>query len=148
MKSQIVEWAIIFSFFFLAFAFMFLEAFYVSKKGWTGFGKAFLCFFLSYAVSFVVCFVVLFIVFGIVLAVSLDGTVSKSAGGEYVLGTVLIVAVLFVPFFTAMCKWLMLKLMKIQKAAFTFSLISSLIMIIVSVGVPWLITYLVLDIKI
>ncbi|MEP6900765.1 MAG: hypothetical protein ABJA66_03385 [Actinomycetota bacterium] len=149
MASQIVEWAIIFSFFFLAFGFIFLEAFYMSKKGWTNFGKAFLCSFLSYAVSFAVCFVVLFVVFGVVIAMSWDGSISKFPGGGFGVGVVLILAALFVPFFTAMCKWLLLKLMKIQKGAtaFAFSAISSVITIIISVGVPCLITYFVAGLK-
>ena len=150
MAGQILQFAILFSFFFLALGVMFLEAYYISKKGWTNLGKAFLCCLLSYAVSLVVCFIVLFIVFGIFLAMAWDGSISKFPGGDYGVGAVLILAVLFVPFFLTICKWLFLKIMKIQtgKSAFGFAAISSVIAIIIIVGVPFLITYLVWDLKI
>lgn len=150
MASQIVEWAIIFVFFFLAFGFTFLEAYYVSKKGWTTFGKGFLFSLLTNVISFFVCFVVLFVVFGVALAMAWDGSVSKFPGGDYGLGAVLILALLFVPFFLTMCKWLFLRLMKIQKGlpAFAFSAISSILTVIVSVGVPSVITYFVSSLKI
>jgi hypothetical protein len=149
MASDLVIWAIFFSFFFLAFGFMLLEAFFISKKGWTSFARGFLCSFLSYVISFIVCFCVCFVVFGVILAVSFDGTISKTPNGEIIAIVALVLTAIFVPTFTTLVKWLMLKLMKIQKGlpAFGFSAVSSIIAVIVSVGFPSLVMYLVSGMK-
>ena len=144
MQSQIIEWTIVFSFFFLALAATLLEAFVLSKKGWTNFSKGLLFAFLTNTLSFVVCFIVLFIVFGVVLALAWEGSISKFPGGDYGVGAVLILAGLFVPLFSTLCKWLFLKMLKIQSGqpAFVFSLLSSVASILVAVGAPVLLSYI------
>jgi hypothetical protein len=147
MSGNLAEWIVVGAFFFIVSALLFAEAFWLYKKGWASFGKSFVFSALSNFIGFGVGLFVFFVVMGLFLMFSLDGTTQRifdsRAGGAAAI-TVLIVASLLTPFLLIICKRVLLGALKIQsgKAAWLYALASSVLILIVSLGVPFLIGYL------
>jgi len=147
MSGNLAEWIVIGAFFFIVLALLFAEAFWLYKKGWASFGKSFVFSALSNSIGFGVGLFVFFIVMGVFMMFSLDGTTQhifdSRAGGPAAIA-VLIGATLLTPFLLIICKRVLLALLKIQsgKAAWLYALLSSVLILIVSLGVPVLIGYL------
>ncbi len=119
------------------------EAVWLKRKGWASLGRS-LAFaaatnFFGYAIGFFV----LFVVFGVVLAMAWDGSLNQFPLNDYGIAVVLILAVLFVPVLLALSKRLLLKLFKLQtgKSAWLFSILSAILILIFSIGLPILFLY-------
>jgi len=147
MSGNLAEWIVIWAFFFIVLGAMFAEAFWLYKKGWAGFGKSFVFSALSNFIGFAIGLFVFFIVMVIFMMFSLDGTTQRifdsRAGGPAAIA-VLIGAILLTPFLLIICKRVLLAALKMQtgKAAWFYALASSVLILIVSLGVPVLIGYL------
>ncbi|HEX8370471.1 MAG TPA: hypothetical protein VF604_18135 [Pyrinomonadaceae bacterium] len=146
MSGVAKEWAVVLIFLVAVAGLTLLEAFWINRKGWTGFGRS-----LAFSVStnfigFAVGFFVMFVVFGVVLAMAWDGSIEKFPLKDYGIGAFLVCGVLFFPLFLMLCKRLFLKLFKIQtgKTAWLFSLAAALAIFIISQGLPALAAYLLM----
>ncbi len=145
MSETLYEWLIVWTFILLVVGFTFAEAFWLNKKGWTNFGRAFVFSALTNFIGLAVGGFVLFIVTVIFIMIVFDGAVDKLPAGNVGLAAILILAALFTPIFLMLCKRVFFALLKIQtgKAAWLYSLVSSVLILIVSLGVPSLIAYFV-----
>jgi len=138
MSGVAREWTVVWIFFVAVFGLTILEAFLISRKGWTGFGKSLAFSALTNFIGFAVGFLVLFVVFGVVLAMAWDGSLERFPLKDYGIGATLVFGVLFFPLFLMLCKRLFLQIFKIQagKPAWLFSLASSLVIFVISYGLP------------
>ena len=143
---NLLQWLVILAFFLIVIGAMFAEAFWISKKGWTNFGRAFVFSALSNFIGFCVSFAVVFLCIIALLPLMFDNTVANSFETHSVaIITVGIFAVLFTPVFLTICKRIFLAVLKIQtgKAAWFYALVSSVLIIVVSLGVPTLLGYFI-----
>lgn len=149
MSSTIVnllEWLVFLSFFLLVIGFMFAEAVWISKKGWASFGKSFAFSALSNFIGLSVGLFVFFLVMGLFMMFSLDGTTQRAfdspIGGPVAIA-ILIFATFLTPLLLILCKRIFLSILKIQtgKPAWLYALASSILILVVSLGVPVLIGY-------
>ncbi|MBA3766025.1 MAG: hypothetical protein H0W99_03360 [Acidobacteria bacterium] len=140
------EWIAVFSFFLMIIGFTVVEAVWLNNKGWAPLGKSFgfsaLTNFIGYAVGFFVLFVVIVVVMMIVF----DGSIKNFPMKDYGVGATLILGVLFIPALLTVCKRVFLSYLKIQngKSAWLYSIASSLLGLIVSLGAPVLLGYFLL----
>jgi hypothetical protein len=147
MSENLAEWIVVGAFFFIIFAAMFAESFWLYKKGRASFGKSFVFSALSNFIGFGIGLFVFFVVMVVFMMFSLDGATQRifdsRAGGAAAIA-VLIVAALLTPFLLIICKRVLLGALKIQsgKAAWLYAFLSSVLILIVSLGVPFLIGYL------
>lgn len=147
MSGNLAEWIIIWAFLLIVVGVMFAEAFWLYKKGWASFARAFVFSALSNFIGFAVGLFVFFIVMVVFMMFSLDGTTQRifdsRAGGSAAIA-VLIGAALLTPFLLIICKRILLAVLKMQtgKAAWLYALASSVLILIVALGVPFLIGYL------
>ncbi|MGC2235489.1 MAG: hypothetical protein WA584_04980 [Pyrinomonadaceae bacterium] len=144
MSSVALEWLVILMFLLFVFGLTFAEAFWLSKKNWTTFGKSLAFALTTNAVGFFVGLFVLFVVFGLMLMFSLDGSLQRNPLGEAGIIVAMVFGVLFFPVFLALCKRLFLKILKIRegKAAWIFSFASSFLIVFLALVVPCLAGYL------
>lgn len=148
MYANLFEWIIIWAFFLLVIGFMFAEAFWLSRKGWSSFGKSFAFSALSNFIGFSVGLGVFFVVLAIFMMLSLDGSLgratSSSTGGALAIG-IFIFATFLTPLLLVICKRIFLSILKIQtgKPAWLYALASSVLIVVVSIGVPILIGYFI-----
>ena len=144
MSGQTKEWLVFFGFLFLAVALTFAETIWLNRKGWTNFGKAFAFAVATNVFGFFVGFFVMFVVFGMILAMAWDGSLEKIPFGDAGLIAAIVFGVLFFPIFLALCKRLLLKILKIQtgKSAWIFSFLSSFSIVLFALGIPVLFIYL------
>lgn len=145
MSETIYEWIIVWAFLLLAVGFTFAEAAWLGRKGWAGFGKSFAFAALTNFIGFGVGFFVVFVVFFVIMMIVFDGAIDKFPAGDYGLIALLIFAFLFTPILLALCKRAFLSVLKMQtgRAAWLYSLVSSISILIVSLGVPFVIGYFV-----
>src|SRR5215207_5460100 len=97
MSGATAEWMIVLVFFLLVIGFTIMEAVWLSRKGWAGFGKSLGFSVLTNLIGFVIGFFVIFVIFGVIFAVTWDGSINKLAQGENILIAMLILAELFTP---------------------------------------------------
>ena len=146
MSGNLAEWIIIWAFLFIVLALLFAEAFWLYRKGWASFGRSFVFSALSNLIGFGVGLFVFFIVMVLFMMFSLDGTTQRifdsRTGGPAAIA-ILIVATLLTPFLLIICKRVLLAVLKMRsgKAAWLYALLSSILILIVSLGVPVLIGY-------
>ncbi len=146
MSANLLEWLVILAFFLLVVGFMFAEAVWLSKKSWASFGRSFIFSALTNFIGFAVGLFVFFIVMGIFLMFSLDGTTDRvfesSVGGVAAIA-ILIFATFLTPILLIICKRILLSLLKMQtgKTAWIYALVSSILIVVVSLGVPVLLGY-------
>ena len=146
MSANLLEWLVILAFFLLVVGFNFAEAVWLSKKGWASFRKSFVFSVLSNFIGFTVGLVVFFVIMGTFMMFSLDGTTQRifdsSIGGPVAIA-ILIFATLFTPILMIICKRILLAVLKMQrgKPAWIYALASSVLIIVVSLGVPILLGY-------
>lgn len=145
---NLLEWLVILSFFLLVVGFMFAEASWIGKKGWANFGKAFVFSALSNFIGLFVGLLVFFLVMAIFMMFSLDGTTQRvfdSPSGGPAAIAILIFATLLTPVLLVICKRIFLSILKIQtgKPAWLYALASSVLILIISLGVPMLIGYFI-----
>lgn len=149
MSAILLEWLFILAFFVLVGGCMFGEASWISKKGWASFGKSFAFSALSNFIGFAVGLFVFFIVMGLFLMFSLDGTTDRvmnsKVGGPLAIA-VLVFGFLVTPILLIVCKRIFLAALKIQtgKTAWIYALISSILILIIALGIPTLIGYFTL----
>jgi hypothetical protein len=139
------DWAVVLIFLAAVVGLTVLEALWITRKGWSGFGRAFGFSAVTNFVGFAVGSFVAFVVFGVVAAMAWDGSLAKFPLHDYGIIAFLAFGVLFFPSFLMLCKRLFLKLFKIQsgRAAWLFSLVGSLAIFIISFGLPVLAVYLI-----
>lgn len=146
MSANLFEWIIIWAFFLLVVGFMFAEAVWLSRKDWASFGKSFVFSALSNFIGFSVGLFIFFVVLAMFMMFSLDGTTQRAfdspIGGPIAI-VILICATLLTPVLLIICKRIFLSILKIQtgKPAWTYALASSVLILIISLGVPILIGY-------
>ena len=146
MSGNLAEWIVVGAFFIIVLALLFAEAFLLYRKGWESFGKSFIFSALSNFIGFGIGLFVFFIVMVVFMMFSLDGTTQRifdsRAGGPAAIA-VLIAATLLTPFLLIICKRVLLAALKMRsgKAAWFYALLSSVLILIVSLGVPVLIGY-------
>ena len=146
MNADLFQYIIILAFFLLVIGFMVAEAAWISKKGWASFGKSFVFSALSNFIGFSVGLFVFFIVIGLFMMFSLDGTTQRAfdspIGGPVAIA-VLIFATFLTPVLLILCKRIFLSILKIQtgKPAWLYALASSILILVISLGVPVLIGY-------
>ncbi len=147
MSGNLAEWIVIWAFLLIVIGVMFAEAFWLYKKGWASFAKSFVFSASSNFIGFAIGLFVFFVVMGIFLMFSLDGTTQRIfeslAGSAAAIG-VMIFATLLTPILLIICKRVLLSLLKMQtgKTAWFYALASSVFILIVSLGVPFLTGYL------
>jgi hypothetical protein len=146
--TNLLQWLVILAFFLLVVGAMFAEAFWISKKGWASFGKGFVFSALSNFIGFAVGLFIFFIIMAAFLMFSLDGTTdrifSSKIGGPAAIA-VLIFAFLITPLLLIICKRIFLGVLKIQtgKSAWFYAMLSSVLIVVVSLGVPILLGYFI-----
>ncbi len=145
MSGQTKEWLVFFVFLFLAAALTLVEAIWLNKKGWTNFGKGFAFAVATNAIGFFAGFPVMFVVFGVILALAWDDSLSVIPLADAGMIAAILSGILFCPLFLALCKRLFLKILKIQtrKSAWTFSFLSSFLIVFFSLGVSIVAEYLI-----
>ena len=143
---NLLQWSVIWAFFLTVLGFMFAEAFWLSKKGWTNVSRAFAFSVLSNVIGFAVGFVVIFICLVALLPLMFDNTVPNSAEahGKAIIA-VMAFGIFFTPVFLMICKRTFLAVLKIQtgSAAWLYALVSSVLILVVSLGVPSLLGYFI-----
>jgi hypothetical protein len=75
--TNLLQWLVILAFFLLVVGFMFAEAFWISRKNWTSFGKGFVFSALSNFIGFAAGLFTFFVIMGLFLMLSLDGTTQR-----------------------------------------------------------------------
>ena len=146
---NLLQWLVILAFFLLVVGAMFAEAFWLSRKGWASFGRAFAFSALSNFIGFGIGLFTFFIVFGLFLMFSLDGSLDRaiksSPIGNPLAVAILIFAVLLTPILLIICKRIFLSVLKIQtgKTAWLFALVSSFLIFVIALGVPVLFGYFI-----
>lgn len=144
MSSVALEWFSVFGFLLFAFGLTFVEAFWLSKKNWANFRKSLAFALTTNVIGFSVGLFVIFIVFLVIMMLAFDGSLQKMPLGDAGIIAAIAFGVLFFPVFLALCKRLFLRILKIQagKAAWIFSFASSILLVILALGVPILTGFL------
>ena len=146
--TNLLQWLVILMFFLLVVGAMFAEAFWISKKKWASFGKGFVFSALSNFIGFAVGLFIFFVVMSVFLMLSLDGTTQRifdsKLGGQAAIAA-LIFGFLITPALLIICKRIFLAAFKIQteKSAWLYALASSILILAVSLGVPFLLGYFI-----
>lgn len=145
MSAKIVEWLVVLLFFLFAIGLTFGESFWLYKKNWTNFGKAFAFAIVTNVIGFFAGGFVLFVVFGVLLALAWDGSLEKMPLGDAGIIAAMVFGILFFPIFLALCKRLFLKIFKIQtgKPAWVFSFVAAFLIGFLALGVPVLVGYFI-----
>ena len=139
--TNLLQWLVILAFFLLVVGFMFAEAFWISKKGWASFGKGFAFSALSNFIGFAVGLFIFFVVMAVFMMLALDGTTDRifnsKIGGPTAIAA-LIFGFLITPILLMICKRIFLAILKMQtgKSAWFYSFASSVLIFIISLGVP------------
>ena len=143
MSAITKEWVIVLSFFLIFVGYTVVEAVWVNRKGWAGFGKSLVFAVLTNFIGYAVGFFVLFVIFGVILAMAWDGSIDKFPMKDYGLVAAMSFAVLFTPALLTVGKRLFLSLLKMQtgKSAWLYAVASSLLSLTLSVGVPIFLGY-------
>ncbi|HEX8250802.1 MAG TPA: hypothetical protein VF599_21695 [Pyrinomonadaceae bacterium] len=146
MSGVAREWAVVLIFLVSVIGLTLLEAFWIKRSGWAGFGRSLAFSVLTNFIGLAIGFFAMFVVFGVVLAMAWDGSIEKFPLRDYGIVAFLVFGVLFFPLFLMMCKRLFLKLFKIQtgKTAWLFALAAALSVFIISLGLPALAAYLLM----
>jgi len=86
---------------------------------------------------------VVFVVIIVIMMITLDGSIKNFPMGDYGLAGILILTALFTPLFLTICKRIFLSILKIQtgKTAWFYSVVCSILILVISLGVPSLIGY-------
>lgn len=144
MSANAREWIVILSFLLFAVIVTAFEIIWLNRKGWADVGKSVIFTIFTNLLGYSVGLIVLFVVFGVTLALAWDGSITKFPLGDYGIGTFLILGVLFTPILLMLCKRLFLLILKMQSGtpAWLFSLVSSVLSFIISLGVPIVVAYL------
>lgn len=146
--TNLLQWLVILTFFLLIVGATFAEAFWLSRKEWTSFGKAFVFSSLSNVIGFAVGLFIFFVVMGIFLMLTLDGTTQRifdsQVGGATAIA-VLIFAFLITPLLLIIGKRIFLAVLKIQtgKPAWLYALVSSILILFGALGTPTLLGYFI-----
>lgn len=145
MSETLYEWIIVWTFFLLVIGFTIAEAVWLSRKGWAGFGKSLAFSALTNFIGFAAGFFVVFVVLVVIMMIVFDGAVNRLPAGDYGLIAILIFALLFTPVLLTICKRIFLSVLKMQigKAAWLYSFVSSVSILVASLGIPILIGYFV-----
>jgi len=141
--TNLLQWSVVLAFFVLVAGFMFAEAFWISRKGWANFGKAFVFSAVSNFIGFGVGLFIFFVVLAIFMMLSLDGSLNRMSAA---LGVVIaLFAVLLTPALLLTGKRILLAVLKIQsgKAAWLYALASSVLIVVVALGLPLLLGYFI-----
>lgn len=140
---NLLQWLVFLSFFLLVVGAMFAEAFWLSKRGWTNFARGFVFSAVSNFIGFAVGLFVFFLVFVIFAMLSLDGSLKRLPDGLFIGMSVL--AIFLTPTLLIICKRILLAMLKIQtgSAAWLYALVSSILIVVVSLGVPVLLGYFI-----
>ena len=138
------EWVIVLSFFVIIIGYTVAEAVWVNRKGWAYFGKSLVFSVLTNFIGYVVGFFVVFVIFGVILAMAWDGSIEKFPMKDYGLVAAMSFAVLFTPALLTVCKRVFLSLLKMQsgKTAWLYAVVSAVLSLMVSLGVPILLGYI------
>jgi len=144
MSSAGLEWLIVFVFLLFVFGLTFAEALWLSKKNWAAFGKSLVFAVTTNVFGFSVGFFALFVVFLVIFMLVWDGAIKNYKYGDAGIIAALAFGALFFPLFLALCKRLFLRILKIQtgRAAWIFSFVSSVLLVVLSLGVPCLAGFL------
>lgn len=146
--TNLLQWLVVLAFFLLVIGFMFAEASWIKRKGWASFGKGFTFSALSNFIGFAVGLFIFFVVTGIFLMLTLDGTTQRIFDSK-IGGTTAIAALIFgfliTPALLIICKRIFLSILKMQKgkAAWLYALASSVLIFVVSLGVPSVLGYFI-----
>lgn len=145
MSGAAKEWLVVLIYFLFVFGLTFVEAIWLNKRNWTNFGKALAFALATNVIGFFAGFSVLFVTGLVIFMFVWDGAVDKYRHGEAILLAAIVFGVLFFPLFLALCKRVFLKILKIQtgRAAWIFSLVSSFLIVMLSLGVPILLGYFI-----
>lgn len=143
MSETLAEWIIVLVFFLLVISLTFGEAVWLNRKGWANFGKSLVFSALTNFIGFAVGFFVVFVVSVVIMMIVFDGAINKIPAGDYGLIAILLLAALFTPTLLTVCKRIFLAVLKMQtgKAAWLYSVASSISILAVSLGVPFVIGY-------
>lgn len=147
MFAEAVPWIAFFLFFAAFWGLTFLEAFWLSRRGWAVFSRS-----LTFAISsnllglFIgasVVFVILLILFMLTLE-----PIKNPAANEFIMWMGVVLALVFPPIFLTLTKRLLLRLFKLGggQRLWRFSIASSVLMVFVSIAVPAAFVYLSLKI--
>ena len=138
MSGQSKEWLVILVFFLFAFGLTLVEAAWLNRKNWTSFGKALAFSITTNVVGFVAGFFVLFVMSLAIFMLVFEGVNNDRRLAEWGIWAALIFGVLFFPLFLALCKVILLKILKIQtgRAAWIFSFVVSFLLVVLSFVVP------------
>lgn len=145
---NLLQWLVVASFFLLVVGAIFAEAFWLNKKGWASFSRAFVFSALSNFIGFAVGLFVFFAVMAVFLMLTLDGTADRifdsKVGGTAAIA-LLIFAVIFTPLLLIICKRVFLGVLKIQsgKPAWVYALASSVLIAAAALGVPSVFGYFI-----
>ncbi len=141
--TNLLEWSVILAFFLLVVGAMFAEAFWISKKGWTNFGKGFAFAALSNFIGLAVGLFVFFVVFMVFIMLTFDGSLQNMSPALFF--GLAVFGVFGTPALLIICKRILLSMLKIQtgSAAWLYALVSSVLIVVVSLGVPVLLGYFI-----
>lgn len=143
---NLMQWLVVISFFVFIGVSMFAEATWLSKKGWTNFGRAFVFSAVSNFIAFAIGVSVFFVVLMVFMMLSLDGSLSKMSKTTTVLGIALVIfAALLTPILLVIGKRIFLGVLKIQtgKPAWLYALVSSVLIFVFANGVPTMVGYFI-----
>jgi hypothetical protein len=143
VSANLSEWLVLLSFLLLIAAVTVAEAAWLNRRGWASFGRSLGFSVLTNLIGFSVGCFVLFVIFAVVLMLAWDGSLQKVPGKDYTVTMALGLGVLFIPALLTVCKRVFLLILKIQtvKSAWLYSLMSSVLSLVVSIGIPILLGY-------
>jgi hypothetical protein len=144
MSGVTREWLALLIFLLCFFGFTIGETIWLNKKTQVGFGKSLAFAALTNFLGFSIGFFVVFVIVGVILAMAWDGSIEKFPLNDYGLVITLILATLFTPALLTLLKRLLFFIFKLQsgKTAWLFSIASSVLIFIVSLGLPVIFLYL------
>lgn len=145
MSASAKEWVLVSLFVLLLVGSTVGEAVWLNRKGWAGFGKSLIFSVLTNFIGYAVGFFVLFVIIVVLLAMAWGGSLEEFPMKEYGLMATLGLGLLFTPVLLTACKGVLLLLLKIQTgiSVWIYAVVSSVLSLMVSVGIPVFIGYII-----
>lgn len=144
MSATTIEWLAVVIFFLVFWGFTFCEAAWLSKRGWAGFSRALAFTISTNLLGFFIGSTVVFVIILILLMLTFEPVKNPSAN-EFIMWVGLILALIFPPIFLLLVKRLLLKLFKMDagRGVWRYSALSSVLIVVASVAVPWAFLYVI-----
>jgi hypothetical protein len=142
-SANTLEYLVILVWFVLFVGLTFAEGVWLNRQGWAGMAKAISFSAVTNLIGFMAGGVVVFITFLLMLMMTFDKKMSSALGGEGGIIVLLIAGVVTGPLVLTLSKRLFLRIFKMRtgSSAWIFSVVSSVVVVLITVLVPTAVAY-------